>query len=186
MITSRVCCRADRCPVSALRSCARRCHPSERPHGPYPGTGTGTGAVGGLPRLQQILGPSAQQLRTEGLRRRGLEPAGGAAPTGVPVLLCCRRLLQEDLRRADPGPDLPLRPVHPAAAADPTGRASSLDGHAAYLAGRWAEGCTSTSRLHQEVRDRGARVSERTVRRFLHRLRRSSTLRRTRCLRGLA
>ncbi|WP_406011732.1 ISL3 family transposase [Streptomyces sp. NBC_00984] len=52
----------------------------------------------------------------------------------------------------------------------PTGRQSSLDGHAAYLAARWAEGCTSTSRLHRELADRGLSVSERTVRRFLLRL----------------
>ncbi|MCC3769504.1 transposase [Streptomyces sp. UNOC14_S4] len=52
----------------------------------------------------------------------------------------------------------------------PTGRQSSLDGHAAYLAARWAEGCTSTSRLHRELADRGLTVSERTVRRFLLRL----------------
>ncbi|MFI1259138.1 transposase [Streptomyces netropsis] len=48
----------------------------------------------------------------------------------------------------------------------PTGRQSSLDGHAAYLAARWTEGSTSTSRLHRELADRGLTVSERTVRRF--------------------
>lgn len=46
-------------------------------------------------------------------------------------------------------------------------RGSVLDAHASYLAARWAEGCTSTSLLHQELRDRGALVGERTVRRFL-------------------
>ncbi|MFE3831038.1 ISL3 family transposase [Streptomyces sp. NPDC059092] len=57
----------------------------------------------------------------------------------------------------------------------PNGRRSSLDGHAAYLAARWAEGCTSTGLLHQELHDRGARVSERTVRRFLLHLRENTT-----------
>lgn len=52
----------------------------------------------------------------------------------------------------------------------PTGRRSSLDGHTRYLAARWGEGCRSTSRLHQELTERGLRVSERTVRRFLRRL----------------
>lgn len=46
-----------------------------------------------------------------------------------------------------------------------TGRQSSLDAH--YLTARWAEGCRSTSLLHQELADRGLKVSERTVRRFL-------------------
>jgi len=49
----------------------------------------------------------------------------------------------------------------------PSRRASSLDDHAEYLARRWAEGCTSTSHLHRELRERGLAVSERTVRRFL-------------------
>ncbi len=40
--------------------------------------------------------------------------------------------------------------------ANPTGRQSSLDGHAAYLTARWAEGCTSTSMLHQDPRARSA------------------------------
>ncbi|MFI1184161.1 transposase [Streptomyces sp. NPDC020799] len=52
----------------------------------------------------------------------------------------------------------------------PTGRQSSLDGCAHYLTARWAEGCHSTSSLHQELADRGLKVSERTVRRFLLRL----------------
>jgi hypothetical protein len=34
-------------------------------------------------RLSSTTCPSAQQLRTEGLRRCGLEPAGGAAPAGA-------------------------------------------------------------------------------------------------------
>jgi transposase len=50
-------------------------------------------------------------------------------------------------------------------------RGSTLDAHASYLTRRWAEGCTSTSRLHQELRERGVPVSERTVRRFLLQLR---------------
>lgn len=58
----------------------------------------------------------------------------------------------------------------------PTGRQSSLDGHAHYLAARWAEGCRRTSRLHQELADRGVKVSERTVRRFLLRLKEGAEL----------
>jgi hypothetical protein len=46
---------------------------------------------------------------------------------------------------------------------NPSRRHGSLDGHAAYLAARLAEGCTSTRRPHQELRDRGALVGERTV-----------------------
>ncbi|MFJ9753089.1 hypothetical protein [Streptomyces chartreusis] len=52
----------------------------------------------------------------------------------------------------------------------PTSRQSSLDGYAHYLAARWAEGCRSTSRLHQELADRGVKVSELMVRRFLLRI----------------
>ncbi|MEU0990661.1 transposase [Streptomyces sp. NPDC005953] len=52
-----------------------------------------------------------------------------------------------------------------------TGRQSSLDGHAAYLIARFNEGCHSALRLHRELTERGLTVSERTVRRFVHRLR---------------
>ncbi|MGW3045526.1 ISL3 family transposase [Kitasatospora sp. NPDC001159] len=51
------------------------------------------------------------------------------------------------------------------------GRQTSLDGHAAYLIARFNEGCTSADRLHRELAERGLTVSERTVRRFVHRLR---------------
>ncbi|MBT2457724.1 transposase [Streptomyces sp. ISL-86] len=56
--------------------------------------------------------------------------------------------------------------------AGPTGgRQTSLDGHAAYLTARFNEGCTSADRLHRELAERGLTDSERTVRRFVHRLR---------------
>ncbi|WP_457033997.1 transposase, partial [Kitasatospora sp. P5_F3] len=51
------------------------------------------------------------------------------------------------------------------------GRQTSLDGHAAYLIARFNEGCFSADRLHHELAERGLTVSERTVRRFVHRLR---------------
>lgn len=51
------------------------------------------------------------------------------------------------------------------------GRQTSLDGHAAYLTARFNEGCTSANVLHQELAERGLTISERTVRRFVHRLR---------------
>ncbi|MGW2402899.1 ISL3 family transposase, partial [Kitasatospora sp. NPDC001664] len=53
----------------------------------------------------------------------------------------------------------------------PSGRQSSLDGHAAYLIARFNEGCYSADRLHRELAEPGLTVSERTVRRFVHRLR---------------
>lgn len=34
-------------------------------------------------------------------------------------------------------------------------RGSELDGHTAYLAQRWQEGCTNAARLTAEVRERG-------------------------------
>jgi transposase len=51
------------------------------------------------------------------------------------------------------------------------GRQTSLDGHAAYLTARSDECCTSANVLHLELAERGLTVSERTVRRFVHRLR---------------
>nr|WP_195911293.1 transposase [Streptomyces kaniharaensis] len=51
------------------------------------------------------------------------------------------------------------------------GRQTSLQGHAAYLIARFNEGCHSALRLHRELFERGLTVSERTVRRFVHRLR---------------
>ncbi|MFI2652386.1 ISL3 family transposase [Micromonospora fulviviridis] len=47
-------------------------------------------------------------------------------------------------------------------------RARELDEHAAYLAARWQQGCTNAARLTTELRDRGYRGSERSVRRLLH------------------
>ncbi|SPL98724.1 Mobile element protein [[Actinomadura] parvosata subsp. kistnae] len=50
----------------------------------------------------------------------------------------------------------------------PTRRESMLDQHVGYLAQRWQEGCTNAAWLTQELRQRGYRGSERTVRRLLH------------------
>lgn len=54
-------------------------------------------------------------------------------------------------------------------------RGSELDAHAAYLVGRWQEGCTNAARLAAELRERGYRGSERSVRRLLHTWRTSAT-----------
>ncbi|MFE2954648.1 ISL3 family transposase [Embleya sp. NPDC059267] len=56
----------------------------------------------------------------------------------------------------------------------PTGRRSLLDDHTTYLIARFSEGCTSSDRLHRELRERGLAVSERTVRRFVHDLKRNN------------
>jgi transposase len=57
----------------------------------------------------------------------------------------------------------------------PPRRGSRLDAHLEYLAGRWQEGCTNAARLTAEVRERGYRGSERTVRRLLHHWRDGTT-----------
>lgn len=54
-------------------------------------------------------------------------------------------------------------------------RGSDLDAHTAYLAQRWQEGCTNAVRLAHEVRDRGYRGSERSVRRLLQTWRAGAT-----------
>ncbi|MEV6848862.1 hypothetical protein [Actinoplanes sp. NPDC051411] len=46
-------------------------------------------------------------------------------------------------------------------------RERELDDHAAYLAGRWEQGCTNAVLLTAELRERGYRGSARTVRRLL-------------------
>jgi transposase len=51
-----------------------------------------------------------------------------------------------------------------------TRRDSALDPYKAYLASRFAEGCTNAARLGSEVRDRGYRGSHRSVRRYLYSL----------------
>jgi transposase len=50
-------------------------------------------------------------------------------------------------------------------------RRTVLDDHAAFLARRWSEGCDSGEKLHRELAEHGVIVSERTVRRFLVRMR---------------
>ena len=47
-------------------------------------------------------------------------------------------------------------------------RTRQLDTHVAYLAERWEQGCTNAKWLTTELRERGYRGSERSVRRLLH------------------
>ncbi|OHV41479.1 hypothetical protein BBK14_32120 [Parafrankia soli] len=49
--------------------------------------------------------------------------------------------------------------------------AEQVPGLTVYLTARWNAGVTSTRQLHQELRERGVVVSERTIRRFLIHLR---------------
>lgn len=56
-----------------------------------------------------------------------------------------------------------------------TGRRTILDEYAAHLVSRFSDGCDSADLLHKELLQRGAKVSERTVRRFVHRLRTENT-----------
>ncbi|MEV0275049.1 transposase [Streptomyces sp. NPDC050610] len=51
-------------------------------------------------------------------------------------------------------------------------RPQNLDRHAEYLVMRFNEGCTRADILHAELAAQGVHVSSRTVRRFVHRLRR--------------
>ncbi|SFO06300.1 transposase [Amycolatopsis rubida] len=46
-------------------------------------------------------------------------------------------------------------------------RGSDLDEHTGFLVQRWPEGCTNAARLAQDLRGRGYRGSERTVRRLI-------------------
>ncbi len=46
-------------------------------------------------------------------------------------------------------------------------RTSKLDAHTAYLVQRWQEGCTNAARLAEELRGRGYRGTDRSVRRLL-------------------
>ena len=47
-------------------------------------------------------------------------------------------------------------------------RGSALDPHVPYLAGRWEDGCSNARLLFGELRQRGYRGSERSVRRLIH------------------
>jgi transposase len=57
-----------------------------------------------------------------------------------------------------------------------TTRPGLLGPHQAYLRQRWEEGCRSTERLHEELRDRGYRGSLRTLRRLTTRLRQDTAV----------
>lgn len=54
-----------------------------------------------------------------------------------------------------------------------TGRTSILDPHKPHLHQRWAEGCTTTRRLFQELRDRGYTGGESVVKEYVRQLRES-------------
>ncbi|MEU7818958.1 ISL3 family transposase [Pseudonocardia sp. NPDC049154] len=55
-------------------------------------------------------------------------------------------------------------------------RGTQLDQHLPFLTWRWQEGCENAGRLTRELRDRGYRGSERSVRRLLQTWRTSTTL----------
>ena len=55
-------------------------------------------------------------------------------------------------------------------------RPGLLGPHQAYLRQRWDEGIRSTEPLHQELRERGYRGSERTLRRLTSQLRRNTAV----------
>jgi len=55
--------------------------------------------------------------------------------------------------------------------AAPSRRPSRIDRHLEYLSGRWAEGCHNSAQLHREIRSRGYRGSESSVRHFVARWR---------------
>jgi transposase len=107
-------------------------------------------------------GRLARRARERHAAARALKDKGAGVTRIAAELRLSPKTVRKFMRAAGPE-ELSGGPVagHPAA----------LDEHAGYLAARLAEGCTSTRVLHQELRDRGARVSERTVRRFLRRLR---------------
>src|SRR5262249_19254376 len=53
----------------------------------------------------------------------------------------------------------------------PSRRPSRIDRHLEYLSRRWAEGCHNSAQLHREIRSRGYRGSESSVRHFVARWR---------------
>jgi transposase len=55
--------------------------------------------------------------------------------------------------------------------AAPSRRPSRIDRHLEYLSGRWAEGCHNSAQLHREIRSRGYRGSDSSVRHFVARWR---------------
>jgi transposase len=55
--------------------------------------------------------------------------------------------------------------------ATPSRRPSRIDRHLEYLSRRWAEGCYNSAQLHREIRSKGYRGSESSVRHFVARWR---------------
>src|SRR5262245_23270140 len=55
--------------------------------------------------------------------------------------------------------------------AAPSRRPSRIDRHLEYLSGRWADGCHNSAQLHREIRSRGYRGSDSSVRHFVARWR---------------
>src|SRR5262249_3989918 len=49
----------------------------------------------------------------------------------------------------------------------PSKRQSRIDRHLEYLSRRWAEGCHNSAQLHREIRSKGYRGSETSVRHFV-------------------
>jgi hypothetical protein len=84
-----------------------------------------------VPGVRRGVGPGAQPLRAAAGRRCGRRAPGGDPADRPPVLLCCPRLPAQDVCRAGPGPDRPLRAEDPAAgqrAAGHRGRAGRAGG----------------------------------------------------------
>src|SRR5262245_26871197 len=55
--------------------------------------------------------------------------------------------------------------------AAPSRRPSRIDRHLEYLSRRWAEGCHNSAQLHREIRSKGYRGSESSIRHFVARWR---------------
>src|SRR5262249_13922071 len=68
--------------------------------------------------------------------------------------------------------------------AAPLKRQSRIDRHLEYLSRRWAEGCHNSAQLHREIRSKGYRGSESSVRHFVARWRAALPARLKRTLSG--
>ncbi|GAU70611.1 transposase [Streptomyces sp. NBRC 110611] len=112
---------------------------------------------GGRARKARELHAAVHALMNKGVNHTGIVRELGKDPKTIRKYM--RAAAPEELTGDTPGR-----------------RRGILDDHTAYLLARFSEGCTSADRLHQELTERGVKVSERTVRRFVHTLKKNNPL----------
>jgi transposase len=111
---------------------------------------------------EQVVGSRAERTRTRHADIHALLAQGLSPTTIARTLNLDRKTVRRYQRAASPEELITT---------NPTGPPSTLNPHKAHLRRRWDQGCTSSTQLFAEIRERGFGGSMRTLRRYTAQLR---------------